>query len=63
MNALDIEILTLVAHGYRRQEVADKMGYSIGWISDCLGHRIFPDLNASTSAQAVYEAMKEGLIE
>lgn len=58
----DVEILTLAAKGFRAFEVADMVHKQLGTIKNQYS-AILVKLQATTKCEAVYRALKEGLIE
>lgn len=57
----EIEVLKLIAAGYVRKEVANKLSISIETVKTHM-HHIFLKLNVTTAAGAVGKAMRKGII-
>lgn len=56
------ELLTLLARGYNLSESAERMAINVHTLRDSLT-AAFKRLDASTQAEAVYRAVKEGVIK
>lgn len=54
-------LLTLLARGFHLPDIADRLGVSRHTLADNL-RSIFDKTAASTQAEAVYRAVKEGVI-
>lgn len=55
------QLLVLLSKGFRMPEAADRLGVNRHTMADHLA-RILGKLNASTQAEAVYQAVKAGVI-
>jgi DNA-binding NarL/FixJ family response regulator len=62
MSARKIQVLQLVADGYRREEIARHMYISLETVKTHLREARW-DLRTKTTAQAVAVAMRNGLIQ
>jgi LuxR family transcriptional regulator, maltose regulon positive regulatory protein len=58
----DRELLTMLAKGFNLSEAAKRMEINQNTLRDSL-RTIFQKLDASTQAEAVYRAVKEGVIK
>lgn len=58
----DRELLTMLAKGYNLSESAERMAINVNTLRDSL-RTIFEKLQATTQAEAVYRAVKEGVIK
>ncbi len=61
-NALDQRMLRLLSCGWTQKEIAAAMNYSPSAIHRRLRGHIYPALGAANATQAVYRAVKAGLI-
>ncbi len=62
MIALDMEMLTMLSRGRSQKQLAEALCYSPSAIHRRLRDHIYPALGAANAAQAVYQAVKRGVI-
>lgn len=62
MIAHEVTILKMLSEGFTQEQIADALAWSPSAIHRCLRGRIYPALGAANAAQAVYQAVKRGVI-
>lgn len=58
----ELDVLQLASRGFNLTESAARIGISKWTATDAM-HRLMKKLDASTQAEAVYRAVKEGIIQ
>lgn len=57
----ETEVMVLIAQGYRRQEVGEKLSITVGTVGNHI-HRIYSKLGVNSNTAAIVEATKQGLL-
>ena len=63
LKEIDVKILDLLKDGWKQEEIGREVGYSYTAIRKRLSDIIYPQLGAVNTINAVYIAMKRGLIQ
>ncbi len=58
----EVEMLKMLSEGLTQKEMADVLAWSPSAIHRQLRNRVYPALDAANAAQAVYQAVKRGVI-
>lgn len=57
----ETEVMVLIAQGYRRHEVGEKLSITVGTVGNHI-HRIYSKLGVNSNTAAIVEATKQGLL-
>ena len=61
LTARELQVLTLLARGFKRAEIADNLSISIGTVGNHI-HSIYRKLNVGSNIEAVAKASKTGMM-
>lgn len=61
LSSRELEVIDLVAKGYKRKEVADQLSITVGTVGNHI-HRIYSKLGVNSNTEAIVAATRKGLL-